>query len=77
VPDATLGFELPDADALIYCAGVRYRASAATELGFSYMYHRTESRSVTNAGGSGLPGIDGTFTEGGAHAMTIGVITRF
>ncbi|MBV5317219.1 MAG: outer membrane protein transport protein [Desulfobulbaceae bacterium] len=77
VPDATLGFELPDADALIYCAGVRYRASAATELGLSYMYHRTESRSVTNEGVAGLPGIDGTFTEGGAHAVTIGVITRF
>ncbi len=77
VPDATLGFELPDADALIYCAGVRYRASAATEFGLSYMYHRTESRTIANEGVAGLPGIAGTFTEGGAHAVTIGVITRF
>lgn len=77
VPAATLGFELPDADALMYCAGVRYRASAATEIGLSYMYHRTESRTVTNEGVAGLPGIDGTFTGGGAHALTFGVITRF
>lgn len=77
VPAATLGFELPDADALIYCAGVRYRPSKTMELGLSYMYHRTQSRSVTNDGVAGLPGIDGTFTEGGAHAVTVGVITRF
>jgi len=77
VPAATLGFELPDADALIYCLGVRYRASAALEVGLSYMYHRTESRTLTNEGVAGLPGIDGTFTEGGAHALTVGVITRF
>lgn len=77
VPDTTLGFELPDADAWIYCAGLRYRASAATELGLSYMYHRTQSRTVSNQGVAGLPGIDGTFTEGGAHALTFGVITRF
>ncbi len=77
VKDATLGFELPDADAWIYCAGLRYRASASTELGLSYMYHRTQSRTVNNQGVAGLPGIDGTFTEGGAHALTFGVITRF
>ncbi len=77
VPAATLGFELPDADALIYCAGIRYRYSPTMELGLSYMYHHTESRSVTNDGVAGLPGIDGTFTEGGAHAVTIGVIASF
>ncbi len=72
VPDATLGFELPDTDATVYCAGVRYRASTATEIGLSYMYHRTRSRSVSNA-----QGVDGTFTDGGAHAVTIGLITTF
>lgn len=72
VPDATLGFELPDTDATIYCAGIRYRASKATEIGLSYMYHRTRSRSVSNN-----QGVDGTFTDGGAHAITVGLITTF
>jgi long-chain fatty acid transport protein len=76
VPTTTLGFELPDADALIYCAGVRYRPSKTMELGLSYMYHRTQSRSVINDNIAELP-IDGTFTEGGAHAVTVGVITSF
>lgn len=72
VPAETLGFELPDTNATVYSAGLRYRCSSATEVGFSYMYHRTRSRSVTNDAG-----IDGTFTDGGAHAATIGLITAF
>lgn len=72
VPDATLGFELPDTDATVYCAGVRYRFSASTEIGLSYMYHRTRTRSVDNS-----QGVDGTFTDGGAHAVTMGLITAF
>ena len=72
VPDATLGFELPDTDATVYCAGVRYRSSANTEIGLSYMYHHTRTRSVSNS-----QGVDGTFTDGGAHAVTIGLITTF
>lgn len=72
VPDATLGFELPDTDATVYCAGIRYRASKATEIGLSYMYHRTRTRTVSND-----QGVDGTFTDGGAHAVTIGLITTF
>ncbi|MBM9538376.1 OmpP1/FadL family transporter [Desulfobulbus alkaliphilus] len=77
VPAATLGFELPDADALIYSAGIRYRYSPGLELGLSYMYHYTKSRSVTNNSTAGLPGIDGTFTDGGAHALTLGLVTTF
>jgi long-chain fatty acid transport protein len=77
VPTATLGFDLPDADALIYSAGFRYRSAAGLEFGLSYMYHYTKSRSVTNDGVAGLPGIDGTFTDGGAHALTLGLLTTF
>jgi long-chain fatty acid transport protein len=72
VPTDTLGFELPDADALVYCAGVRYRTTNDLEFGISYMYHHTRSQSVTNANG-----IDGAFNDGGAHAVTIGLITTF
>ncbi|MDD2464000.1 MAG: outer membrane protein transport protein [Desulfobulbus sp.] len=72
VPSQTLGFELPDTDATVYCAGVRYRYSPNIEIGLSYMYHRTKTRSVSNS-----QGVDGTFTDGGAHAVTIGLITAF
>ncbi len=77
VPAATLGFELPDSNAFVYCAGLRYRSSPAMEWGISYMYHHTVSRSVANAGAAGLTGVDGTFTDGGAHAITVGLITKF
>lgn len=77
VPAATLGFDLPDADALIYSAGIRYRYAADLEFGLSYMYHHTKNRSITNDGTGGLPGIDGTFTDGGAHALTLGLLTTF
>jgi long-chain fatty acid transport protein len=72
VPSATLGFELPDTNAKVYSAGLRYRFSSGVEVGFSYMYHRTRTRSVAND-----EGVDGTFTDGGAHAATIGLITAF
>ena len=77
VPADTLGFELPDADAMVYCTGVRYRYSAATELGVSYMYHRTRARSISAESDANTSGIDGRFTEGGAYAVTLGVITTF
>ena len=77
VPTNTLGFELPDADAMVYCAGVRYRYSPATELGLSYMYYHTQTRSVNAVTSANPAGIDGSFTEGGAHAVTLGMITTF
>ncbi|WP_310599501.1 outer membrane protein transport protein [Desulfobulbus sp.] len=76
VPAHTLGYELPDADAMVYCAGARYRYSPSTEFGLSYMYYRTRSRSV-DAADANLSGIDGRFTDGGAHALTFGVIMSF
>ena len=53
VPSQTLGFELPDTDATVYCAGIRYRYTPNTEIGLSYMYHRTQARSVSNNQGGG------------------------
>lgn len=76
VPASTLGFELPDADAIVYGAGARYRYSSTTEIGLSYMYHHTRTRSVSLADAN-TSGIDGRFSEGGAHALTLGVITTF
>ncbi len=38
VPSSTLGFELPDSDALLYSAGVRYTINQDMEIGAAYLY---------------------------------------
>jgi long-chain fatty acid transport protein len=73
IPERTVNFDLPDADAYMYGLGVQYSANDAVKLGISYMYYHTASRSVT----SSTTGIDGTFDDGGAHAITVGAITSF
>lgn len=77
VPESTLGFDMPDSDAFMYSAGLQYKQTKDLTLATSYMYHHTTSRSVTNLSPGGLPAIDGTFTDGGAHAITIGMIYNF
>jgi long-chain fatty acid transport protein len=78
VKEETLGFELPDSDAYMYCLGFQYKYTDNLTLGLSYMYHHTTSRSVVGQSvGGGLPGIDGTFSDGGAHAVNVGVIAYF
>lgn len=77
VPDSTLGFELPDSDSLMYTGGVRYLQSPNLQIALSYMYQYTTSRTVSNQSASGLAGVDGKFTEGGAHAVTVGLIYNF
>jgi len=68
VPDATLGFELPDSDALLYSAGLRYQVNKDLDLGVAYLYDDKESRRVTNA-----VGINGSFDDAAAHLVTVGL----
>lgn len=75
VPDATLGFELPDSDAYLYSLGVRYRVSEAMEVGMGYLYDHKESRTVTN--GSSSTGINGEFTDSSAHMLSFGLSYDF
>ncbi len=77
VPDDTVGFELPDSDAYMYGLGLQYKASDVLSMGIAYMYYHTTSRTVTSQSVGGLPGIDGNFSDGGAHAITVGLITTF
>jgi long-chain fatty acid transport protein len=77
IPEDTLGFELPDSDAYMYGLGFQYKKSDRLTMGISYMYYQTTSRTVSNLPVAGLPGIDGEFSDGGAHAVTVGVITSF
>lgn len=73
----TLGFELPDSDAYMYSTGVQYQYSEQLSLGLSYMYHHTTSRSVMADPVAGLPGIEGSFKGGGAHAVNFGAVWRW
>lgn len=65
-PDSTLGFELPDSDALLYSVGVRYVLNKDMELGVAYLYDDKESRYVNN----GM--INGEFKDAAAHLLTFG-----
>jgi long-chain fatty acid transport protein len=74
VKEETLGFELPDSDGYMYSAGVRYAVSDRISVGMSYMFYYTTSRSVTGDSVGGLPGINGSFEDGGAHAVNVGAV---
>jgi long-chain fatty acid transport protein len=67
VPNSTLGFELPDSDAMLYSVGLRYKVNTNLELGAAYLYDDKESRSVTNST------INGTFKDAAAHLVTVGL----
>jgi long-chain fatty acid transport protein len=71
VPTATLGFELPDADAKLYSVGFEYKYSKKISLGMSYLYDDKDSRIVSNSS------IDGTFTHIRAHLLTAAIKYRF
>ena len=67
IPDSTLGFDLPDSDAKLYSLGLRYQVNADLDLGIAYLFDDKDSRSVVNEMANG------TFDEGRAHLVTVGV----
>ncbi len=70
IPSSTLGFELPDSDALLYSVGVRYTINKDMELGVAYLYDDKESRSVNNLANGGS--VNGEFEDAAAHLLTVG-----
>ena len=66
IPDATVNFELPDSDATLYSLGMRYRISDNMDMGVAYLYDDKDERSAAN------DAIDGTFSDGGAHLLSVG-----
>ncbi len=48
VPADTLGFDLPDADGLIYSGGIKYDYNEKITFGLSYLYLKKNKRSVSN-----------------------------
>lgn len=72
IPDSTLGFELPDSDALLYSLGVRYKINENMEMGVAYLYDDKESRSADNRVQIGMGQVEGTFDDAAAHLVTVG-----
>ncbi len=71
VPESTLGFELPDSDAVIYSIGFRYKTSDNIEIGLAYLYDDKEERKVENSL------ISGEFDGAGAHIVNAGLLYTF
>ena len=70
VPEATLNFELPDADALIYSTGFRYQRNEKLSFALAYLISDKENRTVTNKN------LDGHF-ESTVHILNGSVVYRF
>ncbi len=71
VPAENLGFETPDADALLYSFGVRYTINDSMEMGIAYLYDYKKSRSVSNGA------VEGTFEDASAQLVTLGFTYKF
>jgi len=79
VPDAHLGFELPDSDSKLYSAGVEYKVSDNMKIGLAYLYDQKESRTIDERAVVNNPatGISGEFTDASAHLVTMSMKYRF
>ncbi len=75
IPEATLGFELPDADAHIFSAGAIMQIDESFEAGFSMLYDHKNERNIQSPPNEN--GINGTFKKGGAILTNISIGYRF
>ncbi|MDR0580293.1 MAG: outer membrane protein transport protein, partial [Campylobacteraceae bacterium] len=68
-PKKTLAFELPDSNSKNYSAGFEYKLNEDMSVGAAYLFSDKEEQSVKNS----MPpdGLDGKFTDGGAHLVNI------
>ncbi len=71
VPDETIGFELPDSNAVILSGGLRWAATKQLDLGAAVLFDAKEDRTVSN------DTIDGTFTGSSALMVSVGLGYRF
>ncbi len=75
IPEATMGFELPDAHANIFSAGAIMQINSDFEAGFSILYDRKNERTIHSPPNEN--GINGTFKKGGAILTNLSVGYRF
>ena len=75
VPVTHVGYELPDSDAMVYSMGIRIKASDNLSYGVAYLHDEKESLNVKQ--GATESQINGTFSEGGADLLTVGMAYTF
>ena len=71
VPYKTLGFELPDSHAKMYSFGFDYKVKKNLNFGMAYLYDKKEDREIVN------DKVNGEFSNGGAHMVTVGLKYKF
>lgn len=71
VPEKNGNFDLPDSDAWLFSAGVRYAHSENLEYGIAILYDYKESRTFDNTS------IQGEFTNASAFLVTAGLSYKF
>ncbi|MDR1460033.1 MAG: outer membrane protein transport protein [Campylobacteraceae bacterium] len=74
-PEDTLAFELPDSNSKNYSAGFEYKINQDMSIGMAYLFSDKEKRDVKNS----VPpaGLNGKFTDGGAHLVNMSFKYRF
>ena len=71
VPDETIGFELPDADAKIYSTGFEYKLNETSSIGAAYLLSVKDDRKAM------VDGVEGTFRNSSVSLFTIGYSHSF
>lgn len=74
-PEETIGFELPESDAMIYSIGARYKISKQLEIGGAVLYTNRDKVKVDADRNDN--GLTGDFSNAGALLVSIGGIYRF
>lgn len=75
VPNATLGYELPDSNAWIVSLGGRYKIDESWNIGLAGLLDMKQNREVHQSTGSNP--INGEFTNARAYLVTAGIEYRF
>ena len=76
-PSQVLGFELPDSDAKLYSCGFEYKINSNLKVGLSYLYDSKKKRTVHNRLSPTSVNPDGTFSDGGADLLIVGLKYKF
>lgn len=71
IPNAKLGYELPDSDSLSLSIGGRYQVNEKLNLGLSTLYSIREDRKVSNSS------LTGEFTDSSALLISLGLEYKF
>ena len=76
IPSKTLGYELPDSDALIFSLGAIYKYKENVSFGIAYLYDYKLKREITLAD-QNINGIVGEFSNAAAHLINLSFNYRF